>query len=889
MPTRSIAPVLLALGILVAGSCASLDEIELGTCGNRVLDPGEDCDGSADCEAPDSVSACRYACDFQAPEPTCPKGFACGASNVCATAGDDFVRGPEIERGGDSAAIADIDGDRVADLALASNATRSLDLLFLSTGAVIDGQASVPIDAAGLVVGRANDDAHPDLVVASDAALLSLSSARDRAIVGAAFTPYTFEGDGRIVAAPARAAVADPLQPDALQPDASVEGVLLNVSGTDFTGLFLRDPYKGSSTPLVASVNPAIPMDETAPVVRSALIPRGPGLACDELSVLRRDANTVSVFLLCDEEGAPVSVSDACREGCVFDVGIIGQAQSAFAAQIDLDPETELLVTLGAVGEPPSGVAIVERTGPYAFAARSPDPAQGEAWLDALNAIAPPSPVLLVQDIDRDGEPDFVRADGVYLSNTEITFDTLTPSYFRAGVPSGAPWTSAAVGDFDGDGRGDVVGATDEPDGDVDVLLNAGLSYFNPRALPAKGQTAALTVGDFDGDGADDLVVRERPNDVGDAPSCSELDDLVMRFGGEGGLGARSILARIPGLKQMVAGRLPRLDKRDSVDDFGVVSICRPSEEAGPSISIAVFYGATNRRVAAPYLLTDTFEDTIQPDALVPYVPQSFAVSRLSGFAVALADRADAYDPQGVDPHEVLLFAIEPAEEPADQRSNIPLGGDHDGLDASAMRVAVGDLDGDGSEEIVTADPRHLHVVTSFRAFPAKTEAIGDNLVDAVTSIDLVLASAQIAVVTMIDIDADGADEILVGGSDEGGPFLRMYAGVNTGTPTVEDIVVDVGDSVTAIAAVTRPTGAPGEIDVVVALRGWGARAYRRVGGSFEPTTFSASMTDIATLAVGDVDGDQFEDVVLVSPERSIFYMRKLRFVGDDPSAKEQL
>ena len=63
-------PVLLILAALVAltVSCTEFETVELGVCGNRVLEAGEDCDGAAileggTCAEPDTENACFYTCD----------------------------------------------------------------------------------------------------------------------------------------------------------------------------------------------------------------------------------------------------------------------------------------------------------------------------------------------------------------------------------------------------------------------------------------------------------------------------------------------------------------------------------------------------------------------------------------------------------------------------------------------------------------------------------------------------------------------------------------------------------------------------------------------------------------------------------------------------------
>ena len=109
----------LALTLTVA-ACSELPELEPGTCGNFVLDPGEDCDeDSALCVG------CRLAC---APEPAdlaegdvhdpCPvEGYACGVDAFCHAPSGVFAPSQGTsEFRGRQLAITNIDRDGVGDV-----------------------------------------------------------------------------------------------------------------------------------------------------------------------------------------------------------------------------------------------------------------------------------------------------------------------------------------------------------------------------------------------------------------------------------------------------------------------------------------------------------------------------------------------------------------------------------------------------------------------------------------------------------------------------------------------------------------------------------------------------------------------------------------------------
>ncbi|PRP92833.1 FG-GAP repeat protein [Enhygromyxa salina] len=145
---RSILLGLLSLGSLATfawiGACAELEEVDLGTCGNRVLEPelGEDCDGSAlsfgenaRCGAPGSAGACRLTCDPQAPASSsrCPSGWGCGTDGVCRQPSAEFEFGTLP---GEARAVGDLDGDGRDDIVL-RGAQAEAQVAFFSEGRVL--------------------------------------------------------------------------------------------------------------------------------------------------------------------------------------------------------------------------------------------------------------------------------------------------------------------------------------------------------------------------------------------------------------------------------------------------------------------------------------------------------------------------------------------------------------------------------------------------------------------------------------------------------------------------------------------------------------------------------------------------------------------------------
>src|SRR5579864_1993152 len=107
------------LGVIATlASCATLDPLPGGTCGNGVIDPKEDCDthdiGSFKCGAPGTAAACRITCTAAS---ACPDGWGCGVDGVCRQPSGVFpaASGP-LSEGIAGIHVGDFDGDGRQDI-----------------------------------------------------------------------------------------------------------------------------------------------------------------------------------------------------------------------------------------------------------------------------------------------------------------------------------------------------------------------------------------------------------------------------------------------------------------------------------------------------------------------------------------------------------------------------------------------------------------------------------------------------------------------------------------------------------------------------------------------------------------------------------------------------
>jgi hypothetical protein len=887
---------LLLIGLVA--SCTSLDDIELGVCGNGVLDPSEDCDGheknGAACGEPGTANACRYLCDFASEAPVCPDAeYRCGATNVCARAGEGLLPGATFDRGGEAVVVADFDGDKIADLGIANTATRELVVSFLGPGSSIELEQRIAIDSTLIATPRLQDAERADLVTTSEGSLVSFSSApSERSLVGnaSALVPIDI---ARLIGIPARA-LKEEAAKDLLEPDTVVGGVLVPNDG-GFTEVYLQNPFS-FGVDVVATIDAKIVSADVAALLKARFYPVPDGKdPCDELLLLRSDNRSFTVLQMC-LEGEHVLENAACDGGaCIQTVSLAEEPVNAFALQLDDDPEAEIVV----VERDADGDLTLETLDGGTLLPEA-SLVDAQLWLDALleSGWSDGVPILAVDFINADADLDFVRADGVYLSEHLLADPLAPPTYFQAAEPSAGQWVEALVGDFGGDERPDVVASSGTIGDGIELRIGTSASYMNGATVALAGAAGQLTSGDFDGDGVLDVVFRERPaNDPSAIPSCDVIDSVVVRYGARGPdvLGDARVLSRVSGLEDIVAGALPRSDTRDSISDFATASRCA-TEDGSPALAdISLFYGAVNRQVVAPKVLLDN-RDVGETQNIVPYTPTSVASFPGAPFVVALGeDRFQALPDTNDD---LALFVLSPKDIGLvtgllEGQAISLLGGEaHADVAISEYRIAIAALADPETPAVIVVDPLHIHVVEGWRDLPDASDKQGAATIESFPSVEMPGDGAlTIDFAFGGDVTGDGLDDLIVAGVLDGVPVLRVHSDLSGNAASFVEIASDgLGAGVLAVALLPREglaASADENVDLVLALAGEGAVVVRFDGEQFTVVE-SLPFPQITTLAVGDVDGDQFADVVLVAQDRASVFVRTQRFAGDDAAASTE-
>ncbi len=921
-------------GLLASStSCASLADFTLGVCGNSVLETGEDCepgDKNSDpdkpgyCAPKGDPSECHYVCRKTA----CPTGESCGVDQVCRAPAATFsAAGPPIAETARDLRVGDFDGDGRSDVLLSKDG--AIDLYF-STGRTLAPPAALPASpSGGLAVGYLNLDIDPadasqavkheraDIVVGSGAALAGLLGDPGRKLTVAAASSYTFSNPTRILAAPSHFI---PEAAPGLKPDTEREGVM---SQTDSGFSIVVKSTNGDQLKLlVGPGGDAFPakVEDISNTVLLAPLVEGRTTRCDEILISVQSVDgAVFVAYPCDATDAPNDTGSpsAVKIGVPSGATVTGPAIVAdLIKQIDGSAGTDGHLDVAIPISTASGFGLYVAPGDGTVAYPGVESGHVVHSVDYCSlggeAAARCIPIeneglLAAKDLNGDGQVDLITHLGVWLSSPT--------GYYDAASSLLKPWSEAVVADINHDGRPDVVAVPDGERKGLEVLLNSGASYFNPTILQTINPTGLLTVGDFDGDLISDVVARSAT--PGSSADCGIQDEIVAYFGREsGGLEDGRVVGRLAGVTQIVSGRLPRLDRRDSISDFGVASHC-----ADDSNRISVYYGTGDRLLDAPFLLTDQFGDTVKP-VVAPYAPKVIALPSGSLGAVASTDvtvatLATFAGSGSLLPEKAELF-IQSSSPSAlfNKKGHVVHIPDLTETLAEGAALAVANFDSDPSAEVAVwipsdggpASAPRLLVIDDYDCVPDVTNGAGTcPAQDATrTTIDLPASltgeSVQKVRFVVADLDGDKFDDfVLVVVGDAGHQLFFAHNNTPSRKPgdplfTLTEVAGVSADSAAILPVALDGSGLPavvfsGSSGILPGLyavsfpKGVATAPMAIVGLDGSPACDAAC--DVSTsIGTGDVDGDGLDDVVFRRGDTVSVFYRDTKISGSVTTTK---
>lgn len=669
---------MLSLVALVA--CSNLRQIQPGVCGNRVVDPGEDCDApGAACGQPSSKHPCRFLCKTTS---DCPKDYACGDDGVCREATGTFSRGPLVPAAQAlSYSVADVDGDGYDDIVAETKAGwLGVDYLDASGLAATTRSRSValPFAVGQLTAG----DSRADIAHLPHTQLDVLTGQADRSIL-----PLAYAGI-QSLAPPGHSVVLFSLDAIYVTPNEKKYNIF---GGQEILGL--AGPYvytAGHPQPLFRVSESS---DRLAPRLLAGGIPTAKldtRLNCDDFVLADQDADYVSVYAPCVGDGPDKWSPTGGNYPKVSLAGGAKVGEGVLLADINKGDTYPDLIIAGKAPHPGADVTLYvayglgngtfNSTPPPLAPGRSPDS------LAVPLGEAPGLP-LAAGDLNLDGVADFVFQNVAVESDESQgpCFDKF--SCWSQQVFKGA-WKQAAIGDLNDNGLPDVV-AIPKDSRYVQFYNGTGKNLFNESDIQTNGYPTSLTVADFDGDLVDDIAVAE----ADDPRSCKNSKDMVsILFGALAEPPSAPVnMGQLDCVSQFVAGNFFGVGGVDWSADLAAVEVTPDGAD-----HVATFAGSTDRQILAPLSLIGA-DGT--PDNEIAVQIGKFQHDQANADIAALSYTGAPPPPGGASTRKPELWML-PATGDAALSNAYASGPLQTDLDPCSAQMVRADLDGDGLDEL---------------------------------------------------------------------------------------------------------------------------------------------------------------------------------------------
>ncbi|TAE79470.1 MAG: hypothetical protein EAY81_11205, partial [Bacteroidetes bacterium] len=502
----------------------------------------------------------------------------------------------------------------------------------------------------------------------------------------------------------------------------------------------------------------------------------------------------------------------------------------------------------------------------------------------ATNPVA-----VVISDLDGDGKPDLVIANSAsnsvsVLRNTS-SVGSITVTSFAAKVDfaTGLGPSALAVGDLDGDGKPDLAATNQSASSNsVSIIRNTStVGSITATSFAAKIDFAtginpnSVAIGDLDGDGKHDLVVTNS--------SSNTLS--VFRNLANGMINANSFASKV----DFITASSPRSVIIGDLDGDGKPELVIAN---GGTTSVSVFRNtATNGSIGASSFATNVnFITGTAPRSVVigdvdgDGKPDLIATNQVSNTVSILRNTST----NGIINSSSFAAKVD-----------LPTG-------TSPFSVAIGDLDGDGKPDLVTANNGSNNIsvlrntdvilpptITSFTPLSAKPGDVvtitGTNFnttpannivflgatratVTAATATNLTVtvpSGATYAPITVLNTSTSLAAYSLAN-------FNPIYSPAKTGI-TINDFAARV-DFTTGVSSALRSAAisdldGDGQPDLVVTNPSLNTvSVYRNTAtngsiglGSFATKVDFTTSTNPRSIAIGDLDGDGKLDLVVAN------------------------
>ncbi|MGZ3448512.1 MAG: FG-GAP repeat domain-containing protein [Polyangiales bacterium] len=831
-------------------SCADLPAIQAGSCGNGVIEAGEDCDGvapaGASCRQHDEQNACHFDCRTA----SCPTGWLCGpSSGICSQPTGEFEKATsEFETTSGRILLGDVDGDGISEIVTFSTpdpAGRTTPRVFYFDDIAQGPAKLVPIraPAIGPDLYDLTGDGVQDLVFSSLAGMNVMVGATDRTLTPIAFSKFTFPkgSAARLVRVRGTKATTTGEAPVAFAETGGVK--IIGAVGQ----------FDDSLTPIaVLEKSPT----EVLGFPRAADFIEGTTSPCEEIYWVWKGSDTVSYAVTCSEDAlwlkkpTILPLKLVTLPGDVVDEGVL-------AADVNGDGHVDLVIG----GKANDWIAFGRGDGTFS----------GDPKLGPGPEVAPYSCATSIDGKPVLGACEFPIAIGPYqpshtprgpvlvLSSTIAFLDGVTTdaagkvvfSVLPVVKKSAGTWSVAAVGDFNSNGLQDVVAGS--ADGlDLDFYNGTPTPFFNPSKLATDHGVSRIEVGDFDGDLVADVAFTE-----GDGTGRDTLSIAYGRFMAPPE--APFAIGAFEGVVEMVSARI---DAGDLIDGIGLIS-------GGNGEHVAVLTGGGERQLLSPFGFNES--DGTQNIAAAPtgVAVGHFDDDKIADVAVIAVDQVQmlGMGMMGTPLAETRMWvavgqgdgALAPPQmgKKLDTIQTVSKEADAQAI-VSVIRAA--DLDHDGKDEAILFAPtagKPTGTLLVAKGTPAKK---GPELAPIFQT---ELPSAWLPSIgsdlRIADVDGDGkldAVVLSIGRRDKG--QLMVYFGDGKGAFEGAPSIVDVPDVMGIVRGVAIVPGS----STIVAVTEKSVLSITRDGRKLTAKKLEG-FAGGNTIASGDVSGDGLPDLVI--------------------------
>jgi hypothetical protein len=490
-----------------------------------------------------------------------------------------------------------------------------------------------------------------------------------------------------------------------------------------------------------------------------------------------------------------------------------------------------------------------------------------------LNFDTGSAPVsVAVGDLDGDGKPDLVTANAgsntvsVLLGNGNGTF---APK-MDYGTDLGP--RSVAIGDVNGDGMPDLVTSNYYYGSSVSVLLGKGNGTFATATnYPTSSNPNSVAIGDLNGDGKLDLVT-----------ASLDSNKVTVLVGNGHGSFQRS--ADFP------TGSEPFCVAIGDLDGDGKPDLVTANAGGNSPVSVLLAIGNGAFAPAAPYGTGEAYsvaigdvDGDLRPDLVTANAPLN-TVSVLQGNGKGVFSTLATYA-TGAVPFSVAIGDFNGDTRPDLVTANYSYysytatvtvllgsgGGFFEdrkdyGMETTPISVAIGDMNGDGKLDLVTADPGYSYPFLNSSV--SVLLGIGDGRFP--TREDYGTGDSPWSV-AIGDLNGDGKLDLVTANSSYGSDSVSVLLGHGNGTFDGQ-MGYHTGTSPRSVAI--GDLNGDGKPDLVVAGTGSDSVSVLLGNGNGTfPTTVSYSTgiypVSSYSVAIGDLNGDGKPDLVVASTNTS--------------------